>query len=34
MVVGDGENWLTELSTSSLRDLFALDEQAAVEEGE
>jgi len=28
MVVGDGEGWLTELSTASLRDLFALSKEA------
>ncbi len=32
MVVGEGENWLTELSTDSLRSLFMLDEDAAVDE--
>ncbi len=32
MVVGEGENWLTELSTDSLRTLFMLDEDAAVDE--
>lgn len=30
-VVGDGEGWLTELSTSALRELFALEAGAAVE---
>ena len=33
MVVGDGEGWLTELSTDALRDLVALDADAAVEDG-
>ena len=28
MVVGDGEGWLTELSTASLRELFALSKEA------
>lgn len=28
MVVGDGEGWLTELSTANLRDLFALSKEA------
>lgn len=28
MVVSDGENWLTELSTTELRDVFALSEEA------
>ncbi|MFC4944553.1 SNF2-related protein [Pseudonocardia sp. GCM10023141] len=28
MVVGDGEGWLTELSTASLREVFALDAEA------
>ena len=32
LVVGEGENWLTELSTDSLRSLFMLDEEAAVDE--
>ena len=32
MVVGDGESWLTELSTDSLRSLFALDAEAAVDD--
>ena len=31
MVVGDGEGWLTELSTASLRDLFALSTEAVGE---
>ena len=31
MVVGDGEGWLTELSTSALRDLFTLAEDAVDE---
>lgn len=31
MVVGDGEGWLTELSTASLRDLFALSKEAVGE---
>ena len=30
-VVGDGEGWLTELSTSALRELFVLDAGAVVE---
>ncbi|HEU0103688.1 MAG TPA: DEAD/DEAH box helicase [Mycobacteriales bacterium] len=30
-VVGDGEGWLTELSTSALRELFTLDAGAVVE---
>ena len=30
-VVGDGEGWLTELSTSALRELFALEAGAVVE---
>jgi len=33
MVVGDGENWLTELSTDTLRELFELGEDA-VDDGE
>jgi SNF2 family DNA or RNA helicase len=28
LVVGDGEGWLTELSTESLREVFALGEEA------
>jgi hypothetical protein len=28
MVVGDGEGWLTELSTESLREVFALGTEA------
>jgi SNF2 family DNA or RNA helicase len=32
LVVGEGENWLTELSTDSLRSLFLLDEEAAVDD--
>jgi superfamily II DNA or RNA helicase len=28
LVVGDGESWLTELSTATLRELFALDDEA------
>jgi SNF2 family DNA or RNA helicase len=32
MVVGDGEGWLTELSTDTLRELFALGEEALDEE--
>ena len=32
MVVGDGENWLTELSTDTLREMFALDSGAVEEE--
>ncbi|MET3767769.1 SNF2 family DNA or RNA helicase [Marisediminicola sp. UYEF4] len=31
MVVGDGEGWLTELSTARLRDLFALSKEAVGE---
>lgn len=31
MVVGDGEGWLTELSTDDLRGLFALSEGAVGE---
>lgn len=31
MVVGAGESWLTELSSDTLRGMFALDEDAAVE---
>jgi len=31
LVVGEGESWLTELSTDTLRSLFALDDDAAVE---
>ncbi|WP_245933675.1 DEAD/DEAH box helicase [Arthrobacter livingstonensis] len=31
MVVGDGEGWLTELSTQSLRELFALSKEAVSE---
>lgn len=31
MVVGDGEGWLTELSTANLRDLFALSKEAVGE---
>lgn len=31
MVVGDGEGWLTELSTADLRDLFALSKEAVGE---
>jgi SNF2 family DNA or RNA helicase len=31
MVVGDGESWLTELSTDSLRELFALGSEALEE---
>ena len=31
LVVGDGEGWLTELSTDSLRELFALSEEAIGE---
>ena len=34
MVVGDGEGWLTELSTDSLRQLFALSGEALQEEVE
>ena len=30
-IVGTGEQWLTELSTSELRDLFALEAGAVVE---
>jgi SNF2 family DNA or RNA helicase len=31
LVVGDGESWLTELSTAELRDLFALGDEAVAE---
>jgi hypothetical protein len=31
LVVGDGEGWLTELSTSDLRSVFALSEGAVDE---
>jgi SNF2 family DNA or RNA helicase len=31
LVVGDGESWLTELSTTELRDLFALGDEAVAE---
>ena len=31
LVVGDGEGWLTELSTGDLRELFALSEGAVGE---
>lgn len=31
LVVGDGESWLTELSTAQLRDLFALSKEAVGE---
>ncbi|HVH20876.1 MAG TPA: DEAD/DEAH box helicase [Pseudonocardia sp.] len=34
LVVGDGEGWLTELSTDSLRELFALDDAAVDDVGE
>ncbi len=34
MVVGDGEGWLTELSTESLRELFTLGGEALQEEPE
>jgi non-specific serine/threonine protein kinase len=30
-IVGSGENWITEMSTSELRDLFALEAGAVVE---
>jgi non-specific serine/threonine protein kinase len=30
-IVGSSENWITELSTSDLRDLFALEKGAVVE---
>ncbi len=30
-IIGSGENWLTELSTAELRDLFALSREAVVE---
>ena len=30
-IVGTGEGWLTELSTSDLRELFALEAGAVVE---
>jgi SNF2 family DNA or RNA helicase len=32
MVVGEGESWLTELSTETLREVFALDADAATED--
>jgi SNF2 family DNA or RNA helicase len=32
LVVGDGEGWLTELSTTQLRDLFALSKEAVSDE--
>jgi SNF2 family DNA or RNA helicase len=32
LVVGDGEGWLTELSTAELRDLFALSKEAVSDE--
>jgi hypothetical protein len=32
LVVGDGEGWLTELSTADLRDLFALSKEAVSDE--
>jgi SNF2 family DNA or RNA helicase len=32
MVVGEGESWLTELSTDTLREVFALDAEAATDE--
>jgi len=31
-IVGSGEEWLTELSTQQLRDLFALSADAVAEE--
>ena len=31
LVVGDGEDWLTELSTGELRELFALSDEAVGE---
>jgi SNF2 family DNA or RNA helicase len=31
LVVGDGESWLTELSTAEIRELFALGEEAVAE---
>jgi non-specific serine/threonine protein kinase len=30
-IVGSGEGWITEMSTSDLRDLFALESGAVVE---
>jgi len=30
-IVGAGENWLTELSTAQLKELFALSREAVVE---
>jgi hypothetical protein len=30
-VVGDGEGWLTDLSTAELRELFTLGEEAVAE---
>jgi SNF2 family DNA or RNA helicase len=32
MVIGDGEGWLTELSTESLREVFALGAEAESDE--
>jgi SNF2 family DNA or RNA helicase len=32
-IVGAGENWITELSSTELRDLFALRREAVAEEG-
>ena len=32
MVVGDGEGWLTELSTDTLREVFALGAEAAEDD--
>lgn len=31
LAVGDGESWLTELSTGQLRELFALSKEAVGE---
>ena len=33
MVVGDGEGWLTELSTDTLRELFTLGTEALEDDG-
>ncbi len=33
MVVGEGEQWLTELSDTALHDLFALDAESATDDG-
>jgi SNF2 family DNA or RNA helicase len=31
-IIGDGESWLTELSTTALRDLFTLSREAVAED--